>query len=258
MDSASPDGLLQLVFRGEVLPGHEPAAVRSAVAGALKLDAARAERLFSGKRVVVRRAVDAAKARRYVALFAVMGAVLHTEPARPRPAPSRPARRPAARRTTGKRWRLAAWWQPLQWVAIGALCVIGGALLGLLLGPGVDLPWLSAQPPAATAPARADATAPLRAAPAPALPPTTTAAPPQPDPEMPPDMSVDALRDYRDRYLRAAAHRAFAIAPSGAFAWHAGATSENAARELALSGCMAAARGGEGCRVVHVDAQWQE
>lgn len=260
MDDAPHDGLLQLVFRGEIIAGHAPEAVRSALAAALKLDAARAERLFSGKRIVVRRAVDADRARRYVALFAVMGAVLHAEPARPRQPPSRHARQPAPRRTRAghSAWRLGAWWQPLQWVGIGALCVVGGAGLGLLLGPGLDVPWLADRPPTAagTAPAAPAAALPGAAPPAPQA--ASPAPPPVPDPEMPADMSVDALRDYRDRYLRAAGHRAFAISPNGAFAWHAGAATENAARELALSGCMAAARGGDGCRVVHVDAQWQE
>jgi uncharacterized protein YbjQ (UPF0145 family) len=47
-----------VVFKGEILPGVEPTAVRKTVAQLLKVDAAKAEQLFSGQPTVLRRDVD--------------------------------------------------------------------------------------------------------------------------------------------------------------------------------------------------------
>lgn len=90
------DKRYQLVFRGELRPGFDGAAVRHQVGEQLKLDDARLKHLFSGQRVVLKRDVDEERAHRYVRQFAQMGAVLHLEgvagaaaavPARPAAAP---------------------------------------------------------------------------------------------------------------------------------------------------------------------------
>ena len=47
-----------VVFKGEILPGVEPTAARKAVAQLLKVDADKAEQLFSGQPTVLRRDVD--------------------------------------------------------------------------------------------------------------------------------------------------------------------------------------------------------
>jgi uncharacterized protein YbjQ (UPF0145 family) len=47
-----------VVFKGEVLPGVDPTAARKTVAQLLKVDAAKAEQLFSGQPAVLRRDVD--------------------------------------------------------------------------------------------------------------------------------------------------------------------------------------------------------
>lgn len=85
LDPPRADASLKLVFSGECLDGYEPQAVRRAVARALKLDEKRAARVFSGKRVVLKRRVDMATAYRRIAQFARMGAVLRAEPPVPRP-----------------------------------------------------------------------------------------------------------------------------------------------------------------------------
>lgn len=51
-----------VVFKGEVLPGVEPTAARKTVAQLLKVDAAKAEQLFSGLPTVLQRDVDQATA----------------------------------------------------------------------------------------------------------------------------------------------------------------------------------------------------
>src|SRR5437762_1990096 len=98
---------MQLVFRGECLAGYDPRVVRQALARALRLDEARTERLFSGKPVVLRRNVDALRADRHIARFAILGAVLRAEPSKPisrRPAPS-PSKGPATRTARAPGWR---------------------------------------------------------------------------------------------------------------------------------------------------------
>lgn len=136
------DDPLQLVFSGECIDGHDPRAVREAVASALKLDEERAARLFSGKRVVLRRRADAVAAHRHIARFAMMGALLCAEP-------SQPARTGRARR-----------WRPLRrssrrllrWAGIGVLCILFGVALGLVIGPGLNAQWPDEAPPVAAGP----------------------------------------------------------------------------------------------------------
>ncbi|WP_425257782.1 hypothetical protein ACPOLB_19965 [Rubrivivax sp. RP6-9] len=246
---------MRLVFRGECQPGHHPVAVREAVAMALHLDDRRTAQLFSGRKVVLRRAVDEATAMRYIARFAMLGAVLYAEPSRHAPpdrpaAPVRPA--PAA----------LPWRQGLRWAGIGALTVLGGASLGLLLGPGLT-GWLqpgaadgAALPPPQPMPVLATVLPAMVPAEAPASAPAGEIAPGVP---LPPEMTDAALRAYRLGYAAAAGHKAFALSSRGVHAWHAGAATDDAAREAALGGCMAALQAeGDSCRVVDADGQWQD
>jgi hypothetical protein len=246
------DAPLQLVFRGECLDGHDPQAVRRVVASALELDAKRAARLFSGKRVVLRRQVSVAAAQRHVAQFALMGAVLRTEPSKPRPA-SVPTKRASARRAR------APWRRPLRWAGIGALFIAGGLVLGLALGLLLvpDAPWHDTRPTGSAAASWSAANAPHPPPPAaPAATPSTTSAA---DGDVPQDMTAEAVREYQLRYLGSPNHKAFAISPGGARAWHAGAASENEARARAIAGCMAALRpGDDGCRVIDADGNLEE
>ena len=221
-----PDTPLQLVFRGECLDGHDLQTVRCAVAGALKLDEGRASRLFSGKRVVLRRGVGAAAAHRYIARFALMGALLHAEPAKPR---------------------------RQSWARFAVLSVVAGLALGLVLGPELSALWPETHPQG-TAAASPDG-ANRRDVVTPAAPVAHAAA----DDEIPQDMKPDAVRERTLNYLQAARHKAFAISSGGAHAWHAGAGSENEASERALAKCMAVRRpSDDGCRVVDLDGTWQE
>lgn len=89
------DAPVRLVYAGEVLPGHEVAEVRQRLGQWLKLDAQRLAGFFSGRPVVVKRAVPAAEAPLWVQRFAQHGAVLRTEPA-PADAQAAPASRAAA------------------------------------------------------------------------------------------------------------------------------------------------------------------
>lgn len=85
----------QLVFEGETLEGFDPHDVRRQIGEHMKLDAARLENLFSGRRVVLKRGVDEERAHRHKRQFASLGARLMIEaddgsPA-PTPRPPRPA-----------------------------------------------------------------------------------------------------------------------------------------------------------------------
>ncbi len=276
MDSAPTEALLQLVFSGECIDGHEPPAVRRAVASALKLDDQRALRLFSGRRVVLRRGVQAAAAKRHIARFAALGAVVRAEPSQPRPArrPRQASKAPPAS-ATGVGIGIG-WLRPLKWTGLGVACVVGGLAVGLVLGPWLNAPWPDApapvavavadaseqaRPPLPSAARSATALAPVPAAPAPlpAPAPTTTAAVPVADDEIPPELTPEQMGEYRQRYLPAPGHKAFAIATGGPYAWHAGVAAESVARDRALARCAAAVKpGGNGCRIIDVDGRWLE
>ena len=237
MNPPRDDAPLQLVFRGECLDGHDVQTVRRAVAGALKLDEPSEARMFSGKRVVLRRNVSAAAARRHIARFALMGAVLHAEPSKGR-AGSVPAR--------------ASWRRPLQWAGIGLLCTAIGLVLWLVSGPGLNALWPQT-PASADAARQAQPPAQPMAGAQPTMAPTAAASAAA-DEEIPQDMTAEALNEYRQRYLPAPNHKAFAISSGGAHAWHAGAASDNEARDRALTSCLAARRpGDDGCRIVDAD-----
>lgn len=69
-----------IYFLGEMLPEANPADVREGVARLFKIDPAAADRLFSGKPLRVKQAVDAEAASRYRAAFRDVGALLQIVP----------------------------------------------------------------------------------------------------------------------------------------------------------------------------------
>jgi hypothetical protein len=69
-----------IYFFGETLPDSELASVKAGVAELFKIDAAAVERLFSGKGVRVKQAVDAETASRYRAAFREVGALIQIVP----------------------------------------------------------------------------------------------------------------------------------------------------------------------------------
>lgn len=69
----------QLVFRGEVLDGFDPAKVRQQLGEQLQLDPARLDHLFSGRRVVIKRSIEREQGLRHVQQFARLGARLMLE-----------------------------------------------------------------------------------------------------------------------------------------------------------------------------------
>jgi len=226
------------------------------VARALKLDESRTERLFSGKPVVLRRQVDALRAGRHIARFATLGAVLRAEPSQPtsrRPQPL-PSRAPATRTAR------TPWWRPLKWRGLGVIGIVLAVILGVAIGPALNALWPQTSPSNATTPQDPlDATGSSRLAQAPAdMSPIARVPEGSPDPatdgEIPEDMTPEALREYRQGYLLARNHKAFAISSRGTHAWIAGAGSENEARERAVASCMESVRPtGGSCRVVDAD-----
>lgn len=59
------DKTYEVVFRGRVLRGHDVADVKKKLASLFKINEATAEKLFSGKRVTVKKGLDEATARKY-------------------------------------------------------------------------------------------------------------------------------------------------------------------------------------------------
>ncbi len=74
------DERYRLVFRGELLEGQHKAVVKKRLAEALKLDENRAQQLFSGKTVIVKRDADTRTAAAYQKLFKTAGARLRVLP----------------------------------------------------------------------------------------------------------------------------------------------------------------------------------
>jgi hypothetical protein len=66
--------LFNVVFRGDILPGHTLPAVKAQVAQLFKLDDARLAAVFSGKPVVLKKDCDAATAEKFKAALARVGA----------------------------------------------------------------------------------------------------------------------------------------------------------------------------------------
>jgi len=255
LDPPRADGPLRLVFSGECLDGYDPQDVRRTIASALKLDEKRAARLFSGKPLVLRREVDVVAAHRYIARFALMGAVVRAEPSKPRP-PRTTRFEPVPAMDVPTSLARPLWRRSLQGAGIGVLSIVVGLALGLVLGPGLNAPWTETRPPGASAASGTVANVPLLLPRAPAAAPL---APPAVDEEILKDMPAEAEREYELRYLGAPDHKAFAMSSGGVPVWVAGAASAREASERALVRCMEAQQPGDhGCQVVDVDGNWQE
>ena len=275
MAKAPHDLRLRLVFSGKTLPGHDPQAVRQAVAAALKLSHKNTERLFSGKHIVLKQQVDAAYAARQITRFAKMGAVLRTEPMSRNLAATAPTAPPALPRIQSLLAKLPKLPKLAQLPSLRKLrelprlaarpaLVALGLLAGVLVLAGA---WLASQgndpadPAARMAQAQPDARTPIKpiASQAQAV---VNIAPPEPgslaDEDLPRPLSPQAAREYRQQYWPAAWHKAFAVASSGAHAWVIGADSEKQARQVALARCaQVQPTGGNTCRVVDVDGEPQ-
>jgi hypothetical protein len=80
-----------IYFLGEMVPGADPAQVRTGVAALFKIQADAADRLFSGQPLRVKQGLDVDKASRYRAAFREAGALLQIVPhGSPPPTPRPP------------------------------------------------------------------------------------------------------------------------------------------------------------------------
>ncbi len=80
----------RLIYSGEVVEGQHPAVVKKRLAAVLKLDDERMDVLFSGKPVVVKKAIDQRNAARYQEVFNQAGARLRVLPLDESAAPGQP------------------------------------------------------------------------------------------------------------------------------------------------------------------------
>jgi hypothetical protein len=86
-----------VVFAGEIVAGADPAKVRENLAAAFRMDAAKVETLFSGKRVAVKKDADQATAMKLRAVMKQAGALADLEKvAEPESAAPPPAPQPTA------------------------------------------------------------------------------------------------------------------------------------------------------------------
>ncbi|TVO69434.1 DUF805 domain-containing protein [Denitromonas ohlonensis] len=75
----------KLVFSGDILPGHDPEVVKAQLAAMLKVAPEQTPRLFSGKRVTLRKGLDTEKAQAYRRKLAAMGVGIRVEADVPEP-----------------------------------------------------------------------------------------------------------------------------------------------------------------------------
>jgi glutaredoxin/uncharacterized membrane protein YhaH (DUF805 family) len=85
--------LSQLVFYGEILPGHDADTVKAGLAELLKLPVEQIAAVFSGRRVVLRKSLPSAQAASYIARLEKVGVKVFAEPV---PQSAAPAATPAA------------------------------------------------------------------------------------------------------------------------------------------------------------------
>lgn len=253
---------VRLVFMGETLQGFDAAQVRRRVGRELGLDKSRLARLFSGKRIVLKRAVDPERAFRHVDRFAKVGARLRIEmldaaesglsvdPATGTGVPStstlssRSSRSSRGSRRSSRSRRRAQWAMVL-------------AFIGLMVGVGALAAWLLLpsdlvkQSPAARGTPRSAPPAAATAA--------TAARPARPDPaalsaKAWPQLTGPAAQIWRDLYKPARNHKAFAAAPDGRWGWTADASTAAAAVDAARSACeVGRLPGAPPCEVLSVD-----
>lgn len=84
-----------IVFKGDVVEGFETAAVKAQLAKLLKLDAKKANALFSGKQIVLKKTADKAEAAKYGKALKKVGAdvkvrIIKADALKPKPAPAKP------------------------------------------------------------------------------------------------------------------------------------------------------------------------
>lgn len=73
----------RIIFAGEVLPGHDVSAVKQQFIDQAKLTPERADRLFSGNPVTIKRDLDEAAARKYLETMEKSGIVVMVDPPLP-------------------------------------------------------------------------------------------------------------------------------------------------------------------------------
>jgi len=81
----------RVIFSGEVAPGFEPEAVKRQLARRMKLTPEQIEKLFSGRRIILKKGLDAASAAAYTKTLGKLGAVAAVEPPPPGRTPAEPA-----------------------------------------------------------------------------------------------------------------------------------------------------------------------
>jgi len=85
-----------VIFRGTLVEGTDPAAVRANLAKLFNADATRIEQMFSGQTVIIKKGLDAAGAEKYRAALAKAGALVEiVEPQTAATAPSTTAANPS-------------------------------------------------------------------------------------------------------------------------------------------------------------------
>lgn len=85
----------EILFFGEVLPGHDPATTRAALQGLLKCPADTLERVFSGERVTLRKGLATWQAEHYLSTLTGIGLKVVVEPPLPETATAQPEQPPA-------------------------------------------------------------------------------------------------------------------------------------------------------------------
>ncbi|MBN9698099.1 MAG: DUF805 domain-containing protein [Zoogloea sp.] len=80
----------EILFFGEVLPGHDPASTRAALQGLLKCPADTLERVFSGERVTLRKGLATWQAEHYLSTLTGIGLKVVVEPPLPETAAAPP------------------------------------------------------------------------------------------------------------------------------------------------------------------------
>ena len=81
----------KLVFFGDILPGHDPEQVKVQLLSMLKVAPEQAHKLFSGKRVTLKKGLDAEQAQSYRRKLSAMGVGIRVEAERDEVEPPRPA-----------------------------------------------------------------------------------------------------------------------------------------------------------------------
>ncbi|MGB2109742.1 MAG: hypothetical protein ACPHWU_07145, partial [Marinobacter vinifirmus] len=81
--------MFQLVFKGECVPGTDPAAVRNNAKALFKASVEQLDRMFSGQPVVIRNKLEQVQAEKYQAVLKKHGMVAYVQPMAGA-APSRP------------------------------------------------------------------------------------------------------------------------------------------------------------------------